>query len=98
TQIIERFDDREHVIAMFEKHTDEVKRVVPAERLLVFEAKEGWAPLCKFLDVPVPAEPFPRVNDTAEFKRRVAAATVISWIVLLSPIAILLLVLAWMLL
>jgi hypothetical protein len=97
-EIIERFDEREHVIAMFEKHTAEVKRVVPAERLLVFEAKEGWAPLCEFLDVPVPAEPFPRVNDTAEFKRRVAAATVISWIVLLWPIAIVLFLLAWMLL
>jgi hypothetical protein len=89
-EIIERFSERDHVIEMFEKHTAEVKRIVPAERLLVFEAKEGWAPLCKFLDVPVPAEPFPRANDTAEFKRRVVAATVVSWFVLLLPLSILL--------
>jgi hypothetical protein len=98
TELIERFSEREHVIAMFEQHTAEVKRIVPAERLLVFEAKEGWAPLCKFLDVPVPAGPFPRVNDTAEFKRRVVAGTVISWLVLLVPIAIVLSLLAWLLL
>lgn len=30
----------------------------------VFEVKEGWGPLCQFLDLPVPSEPFPRVNDT----------------------------------
>jgi hypothetical protein len=97
TEIIERFADREHVIAMFEKHTAEVKRVVPPERLLVFEAKEGWEPLCKFLDVPVPSEPYPRVNDTATFKRRVVAGTALSWLVLLLPIAMVLALLAFML-
>lgn len=97
-EIIDRFAEREHVIQMFEDHIAEVKRVVPAERLLVFEAKQGWAPLCEFLGVPVPSEPFPRVNDTAAFKRRVTAATVISSIVLLVPIAIVLLLLGWMLL
>jgi hypothetical protein len=97
TEIIERFSEREHVIEMFEKHTAEVKRVVPPDRLLVFEAKEGWAPLCKFLGVPVPAEPYPRVNDTAQFKRRVIAASVLGWIVLLVPIAIVLVLLGWLL-
>jgi hypothetical protein len=96
-EIIERFREREHVLQLFEDHTAEVKRVVPAERLLVFEAKQGWEPLCKFLDVPVPSEPFPRVNDTAEFKRRVTVGTVISWIVLLLPIALVLLALGWLL-
>jgi hypothetical protein len=96
-EIIDRFEDREHVLAVYEAHVAEVKRVVPAERLLVFEAKQGWAPLCEFLGVPVPSEPFPRVNDTAEFKRRVTVATVVSWVVLLVPIAIVLSLLAWML-
>ena len=40
-------------------------------RLLVFDVKEGWEPLCAFLGVPVPAgEPFPHVNDAADFSRR----------------------------
>lgn len=96
-EIIERFGEREHVIAMYEDHIAEVKRTVPPERLLVFEAKQGWAPLCEFLGVPVPSEPYPRVNDTAAFKRRVVVATVISWIVLLVPVALALWLLAWML-
>lgn len=41
-----------------------VKRVVPPERLLVMNLKEGWAPLCAFLGKPIPDEPFPRVNES----------------------------------
>jgi Sulfotransferase domain len=64
--------DEAHMVAVFERHNDEVKRVIPPERLLVFEASQGWEPLCRFLDVPVPATPFPRTNTTEEFKARVA--------------------------
>jgi len=42
-----------------------VKRSVPADRLLVHSAKEGWAPLCEFLGLPIPDGPYPRVNDAA---------------------------------
>jgi hypothetical protein len=59
---------RENVIAAFERHNAEVQRRIPADRLLVFEAAQGWAPLCAFLGVPVPDEPFPRVNDRQEFQ------------------------------
>eukprot|EP00913_Durusdinium_trenchii_P013055 g12255.t1 len=38
-------------------------------KLLVFDVKEGWEPLCKFLGVPVPDEPFPNVNDREEIKK-----------------------------
>jgi hypothetical protein len=41
-----------------------VKALVPPEKLLVMNVKEGWTPLCKFLDRPVPNRPFPRANDT----------------------------------
>lgn len=95
--LIDRFDDRARVEKAFDEHVAEVKRVVPAERLLVFEPKQGWAPLCAFLGVPAPSEPFPRVNDTAEFKRRVVAATVVSWIALLLPITLVLSILGWVL-
>jgi hypothetical protein len=43
---------------------DRVRAVIPADRLLVFKVTEGWDPLCKFLGVPKPSEPFPHVNDT----------------------------------
>jgi len=69
-----RFTDREHAIRVFEEHNAEVRRVVPAERLLEFEVSQGWQPLCDFLGVPAPDKPFPRTNDTAAFQARVAEA------------------------
>ncbi len=58
---------RENAIAAFERHNAEVQRRIPPERLLVFDAKQGWEPLCAFLGVPVPEEPFPRKNSPEEF-------------------------------
>lgn len=67
-----RFDEQ-HMIAVFDRHNEEVKRTIPAERLLVFEAAQGWGPLCRFLDLPIPQTSFPLVNTTEHFKDRVAA-------------------------
>ena len=64
-----RFEDKDYAIEVFERHNEEVKRRVSPERLLVYEVKEGWGPLCEFLGVPVPDEPFPRLNDTAQMQR-----------------------------
>lgn len=60
-------DDADHAVAAFERHTAEVKASIDPERLLVFEVRQGWEPLCAFLDCPVPEQPFPRVNSQAEF-------------------------------
>ena len=62
-----RFEDKRHAIGVFERHNDEVRATIDPSRLLVFNVKEGWEPLCRFLEVPVPDEPFPRLNDTASF-------------------------------
>jgi len=59
------------LIETMERHTEQVKRDVPAERLLVWSASEGWEPLCEFLELPVPEEPLPHVNDKTEFLNRV---------------------------
>ncbi len=64
---------------------------MPTERLLVYEVKESWEPLCKFLGVDVPDKPFPHLNDTSTFcktiRRRltlaVAAPTTIALLVVL---------------
>jgi sulfotransferase family protein len=53
------------------RHNEEVQRVVPAERLLVWQVTDGWEPLCEFLGVPVPAEPLPHENDRETFLERV---------------------------
>ena len=62
-----KMEDRSYVIGKFEKHNEQVIEEVPAERLLVFEAGEGWEKLCDFLEVPVPATVFPKVNTTEQF-------------------------------
>ncbi|REE97974.1 sulfotransferase family protein [Thermomonospora umbrina] len=54
---------KEQAITAFERHIVEVRETLPADRLLVFEAREGWGPLCDFLGVPVPDDPFPHLND-----------------------------------
>jgi len=56
----------------FNAHNDAVKASIPADRLLTYQVKDGWEPLCSFLDAPVPAEPFPRTNDRGEFWDRVS--------------------------
>jgi hypothetical protein len=65
-----RPDDREHVIAAFDRHNAEVRAEIPAERLLVYRPGEGWEPLCAFLDRPVPDAPFPHMNDRESFRNR----------------------------
>lgn len=67
--------DPQFVIDFFNRHNEEVKRTVSADKLLVFEVQQGWEPLCKFLEVPVPDKPFPRLNDRDAFIRRLDGGT-----------------------
>lgn len=65
-------DDRAHVIAAFHRHNAEVRRTIAPERLLVYEAAQGWGPLCEFLGLPIPATPMPTSNSRQEFIARLA--------------------------
>jgi hypothetical protein len=56
---------------IMERWNEQVKQTVPADRLLVWDPKEGWEPLCEFLGVEVPPEPLPHTNDTASFREGV---------------------------
>jgi len=67
----------------FIARNERVKATIPADRLLIFEAKEGWAPLCKFLDLPIPDEPYPRVNDTNSFNARKGKTEVLGYLIVL---------------
>ncbi|KAI8058998.1 P-loop containing nucleoside triphosphate hydrolase protein [Gongronella butleri] len=72
----EKVFDGELMCRLYIEHIEEVKRTVPADRLLVFHLGDGWEPLCNFLDKPVPNEPFPRSNDKNHFKTRVEDAKI----------------------
>jgi hypothetical protein len=61
---------RGHCIDVLRAHEADVIASVPPDQLLVYEVGDGWAPLCAFFDIPVPAEPFPHSNTTAEFRVR----------------------------
>ena len=68
--------DREFMLAQYERHKQEVIAAIPAPRLLVYDVREGWAPLCGWLGVPVPETPFPHTNsreEMAEIRRTIAS-------------------------
>lgn len=65
---------RERAVEVFREHEERVKRAIDPARLLVFDIRQGWEPLCEFLDVDVPATDFPRLNDERQFKELVGEA------------------------
>jgi len=67
--------DRDWLIDAMQRHSEEVKRTVPAEKLLVWQVGDGWEPLCRFLEVDVPAAPFPHANDSSAFVDRVVSSS-----------------------
>ena len=76
---------KRHGVSPIDRNTDlallysdwvnRVRETVPAEKLLVFNVKEGWKPLCAFLGVSVPDKPFPRTNSTEEWQDKIAVIT-----------------------
>lgn len=66
--------DADGLAAAFQAHTAAVISAIPESQLLLFQVKDGWAPLCAFLGVPAPDGPFPRTNDRSEFWDRVSGA------------------------
>ena len=63
--------DKAGLAKAFVAHNEAVKALIPAKNLLVYEVKQGWEPLCKFLGVPTPTSEFPRTNGREEFWERV---------------------------
>jgi hypothetical protein len=64
-----RFADREYAIEVFRDHNQEVVNGIDPDDLLVYDVTQGWEPLCAFLGLDVPAEDFPRVNDTESMRQ-----------------------------
>jgi hypothetical protein len=73
----------ESMATAMERYNQEVIAAVPADRLLVWRAGDGWEPICEFMDLPVPSDPFPHVNETAGFEAgivRFALGAIHGWL------------------
>ena len=67
TTLTPEWDHRDAAIAAYERHNEEVRREVPAARLIDWHTGNGWEPICAVLGVPVPEVPFPHENRTEDF-------------------------------
>ena len=72
---------KREAVEVFNSHVAEVKGFVPPDRLLVFDVKDGWPPLCAFLDKPIPDAPFPNVNDAAMMLLTFNIIRIVCWLV-----------------
>jgi hypothetical protein len=68
------WSDRDAAIAAYERHNEQVRRAVPAERLIDWRPSDGWEPICAALELPIPRASFPRENTTADFRARLGLA------------------------
>ena len=73
-------DHKTDLIKMYKDWNAIIKETVPADRLLVFNVKQGWGPLCGFLEVDIPDRPFPRLNNTAEWRVNVAKYVTVQYV------------------
>jgi hypothetical protein len=82
--------DKNYAARGYEKWIEQVKRDIPAENLLVHNARQGWSPLCKFLGVAeCPSVSYPRSNERVEIGRVVVfiQAVVYGWPLMLGLLA-----------
>lgn len=66
-----QFENKTHAIGVYQKYQEHVRATVPPHQLLEYSVQDGWQPLCEFLGVPVPSEPFPRTNSRAAQKENI---------------------------
>lgn len=67
------FENKDAMIAAYDRHNAEVRAEVPADRLIDWTPSDGWDPICAALNLPVPDEPFPVTNTTSEFREMIGA-------------------------
>lgn len=64
--------EKSHAIRLYNRNVEEVIETVDTERLLVHNLGDGWGPLCKWLDLPVPEIEYPHGNTSKQFNQRMA--------------------------
>jgi hypothetical protein len=88
-----------HTAETYERHINWLKKVVPEEKLVFFAVKDGWEPLCKALNKPVPKDiPFPRINDGEAINRlakRKVTEGLIRWLIIIATAGLALIPMIW---
>eukprot|EP00746_Dinoflagellata_sp_MGD_P058466 gnl/MRDRNA2_/MRDRNA2_250299_c0_seq1.p1 gnl/MRDRNA2_/MRDRNA2_250299_c0~~gnl/MRDRNA2_/MRDRNA2_250299_c0_seq1.p1 ORF type:complete len:306 (-),score=31.33 gnl/MRDRNA2_/MRDRNA2_250299_c0_seq1:209-1126(-) len=85
TADLDHFDNGA-AIKYYNEWNAKIRSRVPPERLLDFQVQQGWEPLCRFLGVPVPEVPFPKVNDKVGMAIAIKVITGLHYLFLTSPI------------
>lgn len=67
--------DREGILAAYRANAAAARALEAQGRALVLRSRDGWPPLCDFLGVEVPDEPYPKTNPRAEFFAAVKSGT-----------------------
>ena len=66
-------DEPARVMEGYERRLAQVRAEIGPERLVEWQPGDGWEPICRALDVPVPDMPFPHENTAADFLARAEA-------------------------
>ncbi len=70
-QFNNNFSSKSNAEKVFFEHIDDVINHVPKNQLLIYEVSDGWQPLCDFLEIQIPSEPFPHLNKKEDFHEMV---------------------------
>ena len=71
--------DKDACVAAYERHNAEVRATIPADRLIDWNPKDGWPPICERLGLDIPDEPFPVTNTTPQFREMLGLAPGPPW-------------------
>jgi len=75
------FLDRETLKDNYIEYINEVQHSIPSDRLLVFNVKQGWEPLCQYLNKSIPEGiPFPHVHTRAKLEGEMWFLRIITYI------------------
>jgi Sulfotransferase domain len=64
---LDRYQEKTFAIRTYNQHVQMVRNLVPGKRLLAYDVRSGWEPLCAFLEAPIPDKPFPHHNERQAF-------------------------------
>ncbi|KAL7629210.1 hypothetical protein AAE478_000730 [Parahypoxylon ruwenzoriense] len=75
-------------VQVWERHIERLREVVPADKLVFFDVRDGWEPLCKALGCNVPQNiEFPQINERAaieSFATEQVRQCLIRWVIIFS--------------